>query len=118
MATLTNLYGDVRIDSRDLIERMEDLQEASRHRDLQPDEWAELWELEEIDSEGRIYSSDWRDGATLILDEYFTEFVQAEVEEFGFQIPTWVVVDWEATAENVQVDYTPITIGDYTYWVR
>jgi hypothetical protein len=57
----------------------------------------------------------------LILDEHWTEYAEELARDIGAlprDLPDWVVIDWEATADNLKDDYTPIEWGAYTYWVR
>lgn len=148
------------IDSRDVIARIEELEEtrddlqtsaddaASDREDLADDaddsarqdadkafaaandslaEWresedaAELKALTEFAAEAADYADDWRYGATLIRDSYWTEYVEELLRDIGDlpqNIPSYIVIDWEATGENIKVDYTSVEFGGVTYWVR
>jgi hypothetical protein len=33
-------------------------------------------------------------------------------------IPSYIEIDWEATASNIRVDYSSVEIDDVTYWYR
>ena len=33
-------------------------------------------------------------------------------------LPSWVEIDWDATAHNVKVDYNTVDINGGTYWFR
>lgn len=58
---------------------------------------------------------------TLIRDRYFTEAMRELCEESGDLpngIPSYLEIDWEATARNLQVDYTSTEFHGITYWYR
>jgi hypothetical protein len=33
-------------------------------------------------------------------------------------LPDWIVIDWDATADNLKVDYTEVEFDGVTYLVR
>lgn len=125
------------IDSRDVIERIEDLEgERNAANEDAPavdddgftawdrdnvEEAAELAALKALASEAEGYAPDWRYGATLIRESYFTEYCQQLVEDIGDLpngMPGYLVIDWEATARNIKVDYTEVDFGGIAYLVR
>jgi len=121
------------IDSRDIIERIEELQaerdtydeERGEERDpwtaAQPDDAAELAALEKLAKECEEYAEDWNVGTTLIRHSYFTEYARELVEDCGYispELPHWIEIDWTATAENVRADYTSVDFDGALYWVR
>jgi len=57
---------------------------------------------------------------TAVLDTYFVEYVEDLVRETGDigDIPWWVVIDWEETADHVKIDYTHAQWGTENYLVR
>jgi len=115
-------YEDV-IDSRDVIERIAELEAMQADEDcgLDTDEESELTFLKAVAAEGSLAADDWVYGVTLVRDSYFTEYTQELVEEcYGhdMKLPDFVEVDWKATARNVQQDYTPVEFDGVTYWVR
>jgi hypothetical protein len=112
------------IDSRDVIKRIEDLEGEHSNCDGDPDncplddeERAELEALKALESQCEHYCN-WRHGATLIRDSYFTTYARESTEDIAGEIPSWVVVDWDATAEGMQIDYTSVEFDGVTYWVR
>jgi len=126
------------IDSRDVIARIEALQ-AERDgwvlgapdgtETPNPQGWAnenpndadELASLEALAKEGENYAADWHHGETLINDSYFATYCEELCKEVGSipsDVPGYIVIDWEATAENMKVDYTPVDFDGVTYWVR
>ena len=131
------------IDSRDIIARLEELE--SERQDLanelekaegSDDEEAKQthadnlkeWDEEnthELDILKAINDDspgdDWWDGATLVRDTYFTKYCQELVSDIGDlpnNIPGYLVIDWDATADNLQQDYTSVEFDGVTYYVR
>jgi hypothetical protein len=120
--------GDKVIDSRDVIARFEELQ--SRRDVLEDatqntDEWdfddeAEYETLKELieECEG---CGDWEHGETLIHRNYWVEYCQQLLEDIGYipkDFPSWIVIDWEATADNLEYDYCVVDFGDEEYLIR
>lgn len=147
--------GDDIIDSRDLIERLEEvrgertaLEEAleaatdTADNTTDADEAAEAkeamtkaardladWDdensgeyttLQAACEEGEA-SPDWAYGTTLVHDSYFTEYVMdmlADIGDLPRDIPWYIVIDHDATADNVKADYFSIDLDGETYWLR
>jgi MoxR-like ATPase len=130
-------------DSRDIIERIEALQEARQDWieqggdiPLGSPEWAaatnawavengedaaELEALQRLAEEAEGYAADWHHGEVLIRDDYFTDYTRELLEDCGMiprDLPSWVEIDWEATARNVRTDYTAVDFDGVTYWIR
>ena len=64
---------------------------------------------------------DWDHGETLIRESYFTEYCEDMLKDCGElprEIPSYVVIDWEATAENLKIDYTESEFDGVTYYMR
>lgn len=65
------------------------------------------------------WESDWYPGY-LIAESYFTEYCEEMVSDIGDmpkEIPSYIVIDWEATARNIKMDYSSVTIdgNDFHY---
>lgn len=135
MTKISN-FDDV-IDSRDIIARIEELQEerssyleefSEDERETRAEHWNEctpegdeLAALEALAEEGEQYAADWEYGETLIRYSYLTEYVQQLLEDCGVipkNIPHYVEIDWEATARNVKADYTEIDFDGVAYFIR
>ena len=144
--TISNM--DDTIDSRDVIERIEELQterdtfcesyetsadmeEADEETtdkacaawaDANSEEAAELAALEALQEEAEGYCPDWTYGAQLIRDSYFEDYAQETAEDCGMIQPgaTWPnnCIDWEQAARELQQDYTAVDFDGVTYWVR
>lgn len=104
------------IDTRDLHDRLAELEEAE---ELEPDEAEELAELQTMRDE----ITDWLYGETLIPDDEFTDYAQELGEELGgdqLRKAEWpfMHIDWEAAANNLRQDYSEFTYQGTTYLAR
>jgi hypothetical protein len=117
MVSISN--NDDVIDSRDVIERIEELENQDTVDD---DDYDELTVLRALAAEASGYASDWQYGETLIRDSYFREYAEQLAEECDL-IPEgahWPMscIDWEAAADELQMDYTSVDFDGVTYWIR
>lgn len=81
----------------------------------------EFLKVRSLCDEGENYSEDWSFGATVIAESYFTEYAEDLCKDIGDvpdDIPGYLAIDWEKTAENLKVDYTEIEYDGDTYLVR
>jgi len=128
MTTITK-YDDT-IDSRDIIARIEELETAQTDWNDDEDNTIQ-WNVEFADDDDELDTlraideecnyGDWEYGTTLIRYSYFTEYVQEMLEDCGDiskDLPDYIVIDWEATASNINYDYTSVDFGDITYYLR
>lgn len=109
------------IDSRDIESRIEELEAELEDSELSAEDYEELQTLRALAKDGEEYSPDWNYGSTLIRDSYFVDYVQEMLEDCGDipkDLPHYIHIDWESTARDVRVDYTPIEFDGVTYWVR
>ncbi len=115
------------IDSRDIIERIEELTDLieeektdeQEHRDI-TEEKEELEILLELAEEASI-SPDWKYGETLIRETYFLEYCQellADIGDLPKELPHSIVIDWDQTAENLKVDYSTVDFDGVEYLIR
>ena len=134
---------DDMIDSRDIIERIEELEEMrqswideceddeSFEFDMSPEtDWhnnhvedgCELNALLELAKMGEDYFPDWAYGASLIRDSYFNEYAMDLAEELGCldDVRHWpaTCIDWDRAAWELQMDYSSVKFDGVTYWVR
>jgi len=83
------------IDSRDIIERIDELENMSLDEDgngLDEDETKELEILYALAKEGEDYSPDWKYGETLIRDTYFKDYAMDLAEDIRLQgICKWII---------------------------
>lgn len=127
MATDVSNAADV-IDSRDVIARIEELRAEREELADDPDALAE-WEegdgeefkaLLKLADEGETLS-DWEYGEALIRESYFAEYCRQLVSDIGDlpkDIPGYLVIDWDATADNLRADYTSLDYDGVTYLAR
>lgn len=127
------------IDSRDIIERLEELRSMREDYDesmndynedpennekpdpMDDDDIEELRILEELEEEASA-SPDWQYGEALIRDSYFTEYAQDMAEDIGaisrdLQWPLYHI-DWDAAAESLKQDYFSVNYDGVEYWIR
>ena len=96
----------------DLVKELEELES-----DFDADEREELNELENMESE----IPEWRHGGTLIPERDWVEYCEELCKDIGDlpqNIPGYLVIDWEATAENIKADYSEIEYQGTTYLYR
>ena len=63
----------------------------------------------------------WYDGATLIPESGWEEYVEDLLKDIGYidrDFPYWIVIDWAATADNVAADYSTVDYDGDTYYYR
>lgn len=129
------------IDSRDVIARIQELEDELAALNEAIDEaegdakvdaigagedWVfangpDLDALRALASEAEDYAPDWQHGATLVRESYWPTYARELVEDVGDLprgIPHYIVIDWEATADNLLIDYTPVDFDGVTYLVR
>lgn len=120
MTTTLDLAADV-IDVRDIIEAYEAVEASDHMEDAEErDQLAAI--LDDLKGNGgdEQWRGDWYP-VTLVDDHYFTAYARDLLEDCEViprDLPPWVEIDWDATARNVQIDYTPTEINGRTYWYR
>ena len=131
-------FGDSIIDSRDVIERLEEMRNAKtewweannvcRHEyaadgsDM-PDEWTEedeeeLTTLETFAAEGEDNFPDWEYGVTLIEEDYFEDHCREELTDCGYissDLPSFIYIDWKTTTDEMRMNYSEVDVDGYTY---
>jgi len=124
------------IDVRDIIARIEELEsELEGFTDADsPGVVActrvELKQLQSLMDDMKGYGGDeqWRGDwypITLIRDSYFVDAMKELCEDIGDVpragekgFPSYMVIDWEATADNLRADYSSVEFDSVTYWYR
>lgn len=125
-STELDLTSDI-LDVRDIIERVEFLEtnepQSVEEKFAQVEEYSTLTELlEELKDMGgdEKWRGDWYP-ITLIEESHFISYVQELLDDCGEipqNLPSYVEIDWEATAKNIQVDYSTVDINGFTYFYR
>lgn len=125
------------IDSRDVIERIEELREERDSftmlredgtEEEDPEGWAdqnkedaeELAALEALAEECEGYS-DWEHGEALIRESYWIEYVEEMLKVCGDlpqSIPWYIAIDWDETTQNIAQDYSIVTFDGVDYYIR
>lgn len=134
-----DLRGQGIIDSRDCIARLselEDLRQEGTLTEATEESWTgpdgtifdfDIWdnELEEEylelkDIEETI--DGWKDGVTLINDNYFEDYTREFASDIGAisDENAWPCchIDWEAAADSLKQDFTQVEFGGETYYVK
>ena len=126
------------LDTRDLQVRLEELE--SEREDFQntvndaeegeekqtAQEELDSWEgdnLEELEAlrELKDEVSEWDDGNTLIPEEDWIDYVEEMLQDCGYlprNLPWYIEIDWEKTAENIAQDYGTVDYLGTTYYYR
>ena len=81
----------------------------------------ELKEIEEINSIEVELGSEFEYGVTLVDVDDWAEYVEELLEDIGYipkDFPSWIEIDWKATANNVRQDYTEVTYQGNSYLGR
>ena len=66
-------------------------------------------------------ASDYRYGEGVIHEEYFTDYTRELLVDCGYipkDMPSWIEIDYDATAENVKADYAEVNYDGDTYYIR
>jgi hypothetical protein len=117
-----NNYEDV-IDSRDIIDRIAELEEEielADDTDDMDDEREELETLKNLAEQCEGYG-DWEYGEGLIRRSYWEEYVEELLKDCGDlpqDIPWYIAIDWETTARNIEADYMPVDFDGVEYLMR
>lgn len=105
-------------------EDMTDSFEDIRFEEEEIESWKEDWldelkQIEEIDNiENKCQFSF---GESLIEEDYFEEYCEELVTDCGYisrDFPSWIEIDWEATANNIKQDYSEVDYQGKTYLFR
>jgi hypothetical protein len=106
------------IDSRDVMGRIEALEGFDC---LDEEETYELAILQELNDEGESLTREWIYGEALIRHTYWTDYVIELLEDIGEiprDLPDYIVIDWDATAQNILVDYSELMFDGVPYYIR
>lgn len=118
------------IDSRDVIERIEELEsmqpesgEEGSAEWPESDDAAELESLRKLAEQASDYAADWQYGEALIRDSHFEAYARELAEDLhGNELrnASWPFdhIDWESAANALLIDYTAVDFAGVTYWIR
>jgi len=85
--------------------------------DVDLDEYNSLFEFHTELSE----MSDYKYGGSVIREDYFVDYCMDELVQFGYikdDMPGFIVIDYEGTADNMKDDYTEYSYNGSTYYYR
>ena len=120
-------YDDL-IDSRDVISAIKELDqliadaikaEEIEYSNEHP-EYDDLIALQSLQDEAES-SLDWQYGERLIRDSYFTDYAEQIANDLvsgDFNQWPLTLIDWEAAAEKLKMDYYSVDYGGFEYWIR
>lgn len=82
---------------------------------------SELTALQALAEQGES-CSDWRHGATLILDSHFEDYARQLADDLGLikDDASWpaTCIDWEQAARELRQDYSSVSFDGADYWVH
>ena len=115
-------YEDI-LNSQDVIDRMEELQDEINEL-LENSEEADpkiIEELKELEGFAKYASEvdDWEHEAYFIRDRNFTDYTR-DLAEDCYEIPSeWPFrcIDWKQASEELKCDYSAYDFGGVTYWI-
>jgi len=110
-----DLFDNDVVNSLDIINRIEELECGTNV----PDEIAELATLKKFQKD-YDFVTEWQYGAEFIAEHYFTEYVKDMLNDCGTiprDLPDYVAIDWEETADNLKCDYTDAEFNGVSYYV-
>lgn len=105
---MTESFEDIRFEEEEIQSWKEDFED-------------ELKEIEEIDTIENELGSEFDYGITLVDVDDWEEFVEQDLKDLGYipkDFPSWIEIDWEATANNVRQDYTEVEYQGNSYLGR
>jgi len=85
--------------------------------DIERDELISLLELQDQCED----LSDWEYGETLVNADYWVDYVYDLLRDCGDlpkDIPHYIEIDWDATANNIEHDYMRVDFGGEEYLIR
>ena len=83
------------------------------------DELKAIREIDELEEE--ILNGEWEYGTTLIEEDEFEEYCEDLLIDCGYiskDFPSWIVIDWENTTDNMKQDYSEVEFRGTTYLYR
>lgn len=109
------------IDSRDIIERVEELEQTIDIEDVDIAEAEELEILKDVIDQAYSCEDCWT-AETLIREDYFTEYCEIQVIDFGDipeSCPSYIKdnIDWKGVASDLKQDYVEIDFNGTAYFM-
>lgn len=84
------------------------------------DNGQELKSLQALNKYGEENISEWRSGALLIRETHWATYAKQEIYDLGEmpKLPSYIVIDWDKTADNFQYGYSSVEWDDVTYYYK
>lgn len=104
-------------DTEALAEAQQDLADAEGELNA----WQQGGDCAERDALNTVLEEVTSDGFPLIPEGDFTDYARELCEEIGDipkNFPSYIVIDWDATADNLKADYSTITLDGGEYYYR
>lgn len=95
-------------------EKLDDIDDKKGEIEVLQEELKQLLEIKDEVPE-------FEDGNTLINADYWVEYCEELCKDCGYlssDLPWWIEIDWEKTAENIAVDYSIVEIQGETFYYR
>jgi hypothetical protein len=109
-------YGADYLDPSKLLKRLEELKEMDHEdEEFDPEEFDTLNDLEDALREAE------NNGSQLIHEHDFEDYCKEllrDTETCLDSMPWYIVIDWEATGDNMRIDYSSVEIFGDTYLYR
>ena len=105
---MTESFEDIRFEEEEIESWKEDFED-------------ELKEIEEINTIEDDLGSEFEYGVTLVDVDDWEEYVEELLEDIGYipkDFPSWIEIDWGATADNVRQDYIEVDYQGNSYLGR
>lgn len=109
------------VERRDYLQNALDVANADLEEwDADDDQGQELERLKALNEEGEAATSEWPHGATLIREDHFEDYCREVlvVGDLPRDLPGYIEIDWEKTAQNLVADYAEVDYDGQTYYVR
>ena len=106
-------------DNTDEFEAVKQARQALEEFDKYDNDGGDLKKLVALRDD--VGSSEWIDGIGLINEDYWVEYVEEMLKDIGdlpSDIPYYIAIDWEQTAENIRVDYSSVEYDGDTFYFR
>jgi hypothetical protein len=103
------------------IKALDNTEEFLEFFDTYENELQEYKDIEEFCDELEAQCSDFHHGESIIHERYFVEYCEETLIDCGYipkDMPSWIEIDMEATAENMKSDYAEVEFDGETYFIR
>ena len=114
---LDDLSFEDLLDSRNLQERIDELEDIAEENEISQAEQEELLALLEVKNE--LEWAGWEHGISLIRDSYFEEYAEDLFDDcYAHNIPANLrsYIDYKAFARDLQMDYSIVEFNGVDFW--